>query len=93
MKSSTRECCILLESLFKRTAQEPASLSYDAGVPSSIIADYLEHGDFRHTPDLWMIERLLKFLRIERKNYLRHAFTDFSSDEILAEIKIRLDGG
>ena len=93
MKAKTFECSMLLEKALKRQEWNAATLSRNASVPSALISDFEEHGDFRMTSDNWMIDQLLQFLKSERKKYVEIALMDYSDDELLLEIKNRLIAG
>lgn len=93
MKLTYLECSRLLHMLDDRGPVNPAELSQLAGVPSFIITDFNEYGDFRHTNDDSAIERLLEYLQRERYKYVQEALMKFTNEELLREIKSRLESG
>jgi len=93
MRVQEFQCSRMLQSFIERGNINPAKISNEAGVPSEVISDFIEYGDFRHTSDPEVIARLLVYLQRERDIYLSSAFLDFSNDEILTEIRRRLEAG
>lgn len=88
------ECSILLQMLQEtRPELSPAILSQHAGIPSQVITDFNEYGDFRMCHEDEDMKRLLAWLRHDRALYAKTQLHRFTNDELLQEIKDRLAGG
>ena len=85
------EASVLLEKALKRL--NPAQISREAGVPSFIIMNFMECGDFRHTPVGKDMEKLLGYLQRERGIYASSTLMTYTNDELLKELKERLVAG
>ena len=94
MKLATIEASFLLEKMLRhRSPFQPASIAQQAGIPTKIIIDFAECGDFRFCSDSEAIGRLLTWLKQDRDKYVRRAMIDYTNEELLREIKARLEAG